>query len=331
MGRFLRTILHDNVAISAGGTPLEKDLGVNPISFLLLTLRAQTLAANTLPTLANLLAALSKVEVTFQGTSVVDVSLADLYRMSMALTRVAPIRENLDDDVNAVTFLTVPIPFSRVPYWVNEGIPATKKGNLTSKLTIAAAFTNITGVQVQLEQVELLDAVPLQFLKYTTKADTPAATGEKSYDLPLGNPILGVLLFGTTVPTGTSFNASIRKVKVKVDNVETGFSAAHWESLHNAFVQRADSEWELETVKFLENLAGVYTQNVETGAPADAFRSHRQYAYLDYDPLLDGSYALETEGKGAVQVLVTSDVADAIRLMPVELIKLPGAAAPGAA
>jgi len=113
--------------------------------------------------------------------------------------------------------------------------------------------------------------------------------------------------------------------------VEVGYSAAHWESLHNAFMQRAKPEWELETVKFLENLAAAYTQNVETGAPADAFRTHRQYAYLDYDPLLDGTYALETEGRGAVQVLVTSDVADAIRLMPVELIKLPGAGAPAAA
>lgn len=331
MARFLRTVLHDNVVIAAAGTPLEKDLGVNPISFLLLTLRAKTLAVNVLPTLANLLAAISKVEVTFQGTSVWDASLADLYRMSAALWRKFGIRENLDDDVNGVTFVTVPIPFSRVPYWPNEGIPATKKGSLTSKLTIAASFTNITTVDVQLEQVELLDAVPVQFLKVTTKSDTPSATGDKDYDLPLGNPILGALLFGTTVPTGTSFNASIRKVKVKVDNVETGFAAANWESLHNEFIIRAHPQWELETVKFLENLAAAYTQNVETGAPSDAFRTHRQYAYLDYDPLMDGTYALETEGRGAVQLKITSDVADAIRILPVELVRLPGAAAPAGA
>jgi hypothetical protein len=87
---FLRTILHDNVAIAAAGTPLEKDLGVNPISFLLLTLRAKTLTANTLPTLANLLAALSKIEVTFQGTSVVDLSFADLGAAGQHLVRARP-------------------------------------------------------------------------------------------------------------------------------------------------------------------------------------------------------------------------------------------------
>ena len=328
MARFLRTVVHQDVTLTAAAAPTEKNLGVNPISFLLFTIRAATLTVNVLPTLANLLGAVGNLEVLFKGTSIVAASLADHFRMCAALWGRWGIRENIDDDVNAVTFVTVPIPFSRIPYWNREAFPASRAGDVVLKVTPAATFPGITTVTMQVEQVELLDAVPQQFLKYTTFPKTPTAVGEHDMDLPLGNPILGALLFGTTVPTGTSFNASIAAVKMLVDNVENYYSFANWESLHGDFLIRAHPEWELETVRFLENLAAAYTQNVETGAPSDAQRIHRQYAYLDFDPLRNGMYQLETEGRGRVHLRITADVADAIRMLPIELIKLPGAEAP---
>jgi len=328
MARFLRTVVHQDVVVSAAGVPIEKNLGVNPLSFLLLTIRAQTLAANILPSLANLLAVLSSVDVRFKGTSIISLSPPDLLRMAAALWGRFAHRENLDDDVNGITWITLPVPFGRIPYWNMEAFPASRSGDLVLSATPAASFTNVTGVTLQVEQIELLDAVPQQFLKYTTFPKTPTAVGEHDMDLPLGNPILGALLFGTTVPTGTSFNASIAAVKMLVDNVENYYSFANWESLHGDFLIRAHPEWELETVRFLENLAAAYTQNVETGAPSDAQRIHRQYAYLDFDPLRNGMYQLETEGRGRVHLRITADVADAIRMLPIELIKLPGAEAP---
>jgi hypothetical protein len=39
MARFLKTVLHQDVSLAAGATPLEKDLGVNPLSHLTMTLR----------------------------------------------------------------------------------------------------------------------------------------------------------------------------------------------------------------------------------------------------------------------------------------------------
>jgi hypothetical protein len=325
MARYLRTVVHQDIAITAAGTPIEKNLGVNPLSFLLLTLRAQTLTANILPTLANLLSVLSSVDVRFKGTSIISLATVDLFRMAAALWGRFAHRENLDDDVNAVTWVTVPVPFGRIPYWNQEAFPASRAGDVVLSLTPAATFTAVASVTAQVEQIELLDAVPTQFLKYTTFPKTPSAAGEHDVDFPLGNPILGALLFGTTVPAGTSFNASIAAVKLLVDNVENYYSFANWESLHGDFLVRAHPEWELETVKFLENLAAAYTQNVETGAPAEAVRTHRQYAYLDFDPLRNGMYQLETEGRGRVHLRITADVADAIRVMPIELIKLPGA------
>ena len=46
MARFLRTVIHQDVTVTAAGTPIETNLGVNPISFLLVTIRAVISAAN---------------------------------------------------------------------------------------------------------------------------------------------------------------------------------------------------------------------------------------------------------------------------------------------
>jgi hypothetical protein len=330
MARFLHTVLHQDVAITAGGTPLEKNLGVNPISFLMLTIRAIISAANATPLLANLLGVLSNVEVKFQGTSVVSLSLADLHRMQGYLWRKFMRQQTVNDDANTVQWISVPVPFTRVPYWPNEGIPATKSGQLVATLTPAASFVNIGTVTVQLEQVELLDAVPVQFIKQTTLADTPAATGRKRYGLPLGNPILGIGLFGTTAPGAgaTTFNASLGQVKVLIDNVETGFSLANWETLRGLAGIRAPGAYDFADHE--HETPNAVAAGAETSDVSDADLADRQYAYLDYDPVGDGTYALETEGRGAVELEVNSDVADAIRIVPVELIKLPGAAAPAA-
>lgn len=324
MARYLRTVLEQDTTVTAGAVPIETDLGVNPISFLLLTIRVQTLTVNVLPTLENILGVFTNVEVLFKGTSIIALSMSDLYRMVAAIWGRFPIRQNLDDDVNAVSFLTVPVPFSRVPYWMQEAFPATRRGDLELRLTVAAAFTNVTSVTLQVEQIELLDAVPERFLKYTTFSKTPTAIGEHDNDFPLGNAIVGALLFGTTVPTGTSFNASIGTVKLLVDNVENFYSLANWESIHNDFIVRAQPPWDIAGHTHLENLAGVYTQNVESGPPSDAIHEHNSYAYLDFDPIRDNTFLLETEGRGRVHLRINADVADAIRIMPIELIVLPG-------
>lgn len=323
--RFLRTIIDEDVSISAGASPYTKDLPVNPLSFLLLTIRAVTLTANTVPTLANLLEVFSSVEVSFKGTTMVGASLVDLARLVMHLWRCRILRENINDDASNITWVTVPIPFGRIPFHPEECFPPTRKGDLTLKLNIASSFTNVGSVTIILEAVELLDAAPKRFTKITTTPKTPTATGEHEVDLPLGNPILGALIFGTTTPTGTSWSASVRKVKLLVDNVESHYSSARWESLHNDGHWRGIFPWDFVRHTHLENLAAAYTQNAESGAVSDAVREDEKYIFLDFDPLRDDRYLLETEGRGRIHLKITADVVDAIRVLPIELIRLPSA------
>jgi len=330
MARFLRSVIHQDVTVAAAGVPIEKLLGVNPISFLLLTVRASILAANATPLLANLLAVFPNVEVLFKGTSIVSLSLADLLRHAGYTWGRFPHQQTVHDDAATVHWVSVPVPFGRIPYWSKEAFPASRSGDLTLKLTIAAAFTNITTVTVQVEQIELLDAVPTQFLKYTTFSKTPSVVGEHDIDFPLGNPILGATLFGTTAPGAgaVNFNASIAQAKLLVDNVENYYSLANWESLRGDHLIRAPSAWDFadhehETPNAVG--AGVNTSDVSFGDLID-----RQYVYLDFDPLRNGEYQLETEGRGRVHLRINADVADAIRMIPTELIMLPGAGAAGA-
>lgn len=330
MARYLRSTLFTNETVTAGAVPMQRDLPVNPLSFLLVTLRFQTLAALTLPSLANVLGVFTNVEVLQKGATVFGASLADAFRIVGHVWRRWPRLFRLNDDVNATSFLTVPIPFSRVPYWTEEAFPAVRKGDLSLKLTIAAAFTAITGVQLQVETLEILDADPRRFMKVTTGAKTPADTNEHTVDLPIGNDILGILLFGTTVPAGTSFNASIRTVKLLLDNVEFQTALGNFESLHGENLVRHGAMYDPTSLRILENLAAAYTQNVESGAPADLDGDAANYLYLDYDPLTDGQYAIKTAGRASVQLKIKPDVADAIRTLPVELVTLPGAGGPAA-
>ena len=56
------------------------------------------------------------------------------------------------------------------------------------------------------------------------------------------------------------------------------------------------------------------------------------YAYLDFDPLNDMSFALMTANRARVHLRINADVADAIRVIPVEMVSVRavGGARPGA-
>ena len=76
MARRHNTILHDRVTFAAAAVPLEKDLPINPISFISLGIRGVNDGASAIPSLANILAAVANVEVLLDGRSLVQGSLS---------------------------------------------------------------------------------------------------------------------------------------------------------------------------------------------------------------------------------------------------------------
>lgn len=325
MGIFKTYQLYEDQALTAGMLPLEKDLTVNPLSHLAITIKAKTLTANTLPTLANLLAVLTNVEVIFKTSGFISMSLADLFRYSGYVLGRFPRPARLNDDVNHVTWITVILPFGRKLWDMKECFPPTSKGDLALKLSVASSFTNITGVLLAVEQFIMPDATPEQFVKAMTKTKTPTATGWHEVDFPIGNPIFGALLFGTTVPTGTSWDASIARLSVLLDETEAYNRETPWEHLHLALAGRIESPWDFGFHTHLENLGATYAQNAESGPPSDAESVITNYGLLDFDPQRNDEWILETAGRGRVHLNIYADVADAIRVIPMELIKVAAA------
>jgi hypothetical protein len=324
---FLRSRLVQDEAVTAGGPVMTHDLPVNPLSVILYTIRAEVLAANTIASLANLLAAMSRVEIVYKGQNIVSASLADLYAMAYYLRGTAPHQGRKSDAAAAArVWITVPIMLSRRAYWLEEAFPAVRRGELQLQSTPATAFTNITNVTLQVETVELLEATPARFTKYTTISKTPTAIGDHDVDLPIGNPIVGVLLFGTTVPVDGSFNASVGQLRLLVDNVEQYYALTNWESLKAGESIRCDADWQASEGSVRAGAAvPVANELFEAFQWPTSFL--RNYAYLDFDPLYDLDLALMTEGRSRVHLRINADVADAIRVLPVEMIAVAGGAA----
>jgi hypothetical protein len=319
---FLRTVLVQNRAEAADRT-FQEDLPVNPLSQILVTLRGDIDTVNTNEPLADFLNTVTSLGVMFRGQDVVRGSLRDLAVLNAILTGQAPFGQRVQDAATETWSLTVPINFGRVPYMGEECFPAVKRGDLRLEMTLDVQSVDVDLLELQIETVELLNASPARFLKYTTNNVTFGTTGQEVVRLPIGNPLLGCLLFSTTVPTAALTTATWEQLRTKVDNVEAFFARANWDTLQGDMLRRIKSD-----LAFLSQ----HLHRVDSTTVTDAFVSSlgpiragasgmlEQYAYLDLDPLKDSSYMLETAGRADVVIQRDAGVADAGRFIPVELV-----------
>jgi len=211
MALFRRTVVVQDETPTADGT-YDYDLPINPLSHLIFTHKCLNAGVNTKATLAQMLGAIEKVEITQFGATVISLNGADLYALNCYLLGKQPWQGNIINTDNAVRFMTLMIPFGRKLYDPGECMPATARGELTLKIQTDIADTGYDGVIFQVEAVELLEATPTRRLKYTTISHTPSATGESDIDLPIGNPYVGLLVYSTTVPDGTNVDTAAEEV-----------------------------------------------------------------------------------------------------------------------
>lgn len=319
---FLRTVLVQNRTEGSDRT-FQEDLPVNPLSVILITLRAQSTGALLSTTIRQMFTMMTSVGVMFRGQDVIRGSLADLAFLNACATGWLPFGKRVGIADDAVFSLTVPLCFGRKPYDAMECFPSTRRGDLVLEATVDVAVTGADGLSLQIETVEMLDAVPRQFLKYTTIANTFASTGQEAVRLPIGNPFLGALLFGTTVPTAATRTATFDQFRIKVDNVEYGYARTNWESVHGEMNRR----WHGSDEFLVDHLhAGTYVTTVESESegPSSMAGLFESYGYVDYDPMGDGEYAIDTAGRADVVLQRDSGTADAGRILPVELVRVQG-------
>jgi hypothetical protein len=320
---FLRQVLVQDETLAVS-TQRTDDLPVNPLSLILVTLRNlnDTGTLTDYGTVQSLLLQIARLEVLFKGSAIVSGSLADLARLNGILVGGGPFQTSMSNVNNDVRSVTVPILLGRRPFWAAECFPAVRRGELQLQLTSAAAVAGLDTLTIQIETVELLGAAPTRFLKYTTISRTPAATGDSDVDLPIGNKMAGVLLFGTSAPTGATQNASFGQLRLLLDNVEHYYARTNWETLHNELMRRVQETSQSAPHMHLENVAAMYAQFAQTEQDQQVLGFWNNYAYLDFDPHTDDQWLLDTHGRARIHMRVNADVADAQRILPLELIEV---------
>lgn len=298
--KFINSVLALNETVTKN-TVDTWDLPVSALSHIILTLRALNAAGFecTKYELENLI---SKVEVLYRGAAIISLSGVELDTYNALLFRNLPILGNQVAAINSVRTLCLVIPFGRKIFDAVECFPSTKKGELQLQITwnTAAATPNIGTPQIQIETVELPEATPKQYVKVTTLTKTPTAIGLHDVDLPMGNKYIGIGLHATSVPIGIAWTKSISYVKMLVDNVEYDYAKANWESLH-----------------------GMLLNKIGHREPYDLDADHDHYmdaALLDFDPLGDDSYLLDTKPFASLKLRIYADIADLILLHPIELV-----------
>lgn len=317
---FLRTLQITERAIAADAVEVY-DLGVNPLSVIYLTLRP----LNDTGTLANyqryrgICAAMNRVSVTFRGENIVsmrgeDIAAFNYLRWGMVPQEANP--DNVNDERRAVV---VPIVLGRYPWQKSSCFPGVNRGELQLEIDWDIADTGYDGMRFSAETLEFPGAKPKEYEKRVQQTLTFPATGDQDLDLPVGNRVRGILLWGTTAFAGATPAPSWGRVKVLLDNQEAGYANTDWEVL------MADAAlWGrlpyMGEHKHTVNAAGAGVE--ETTSVFDVAEDFTNYAYLDYDPTGDDEFTLDTAGSASFKLRAAAETADAVRAVPVEVIKV---------
>lgn len=307
--------------ISADGI-FTFDMAVNPLSVILLALRP----LNNTGTLADypryraICAAANRINLLYRGESIVSARGEDLAALNWFRWGMQPWEANPDNVDNERRCVVLPIVLGRYPYAPKSCFPATKRGELVLELDLDIADTGYDGLRISVETIELLGATPSEYEKKVQVTQTMAATGDQDLDLPIGNLNRGILLFGTTAFAGAAPAPSWGSMKVLLDNQEHGYAQTDWEVAH-----MLPSLWGRHP-----NLSGDHKHTVnaagagveETTSVFDQQEDYTNYAYLDFDPTGDDTFTLDTRGHSRFHVRGNVETADAVRAIPIEVIKV---------
>ena len=301
-------------------------LPTNPLTALAITIRCLTAAANVVDTAMLLALQLLSVQVRFRGAQIHALSGDDLMRMTACMGIYAPKLYNPAIADNSPRALTLVIPFGRKLFDPAECFPSTQKGESELYISWDAVTSNYDNITLDISTIELPDAKPSRFLRMTTMSDTPAATGDKDYDLPRLAPLCGIGVFQTaSYPTNAT--ATINAIKVLLNSLDTGYTDIDPVTMRALSPMNAANALASDITTQLENAAAGYTQNVLSTGLHTLTGADRDFMYLDYDPARDGAHLLGGDKAAEVKLRINFGATSAIRIIPVELFPpslLPG-------
>jgi hypothetical protein len=320
--RFLQSIVRPNTDFPAGAFATI-DLPVNPLSLILLNFEltdAADGAAAIESALDDLLTNVTSVIIKHKGENIISGTLRDLVAVNAVIGRRFPGWDRMNSRTGNIRRVTIMLGFGRRGYDPMECFPATSRGNLTLDITRAANPAAFTDVNLTVEAVELIEANPTRYLKYTPNAQT-AVVGQFDQALPIGNPYLGLLFFDTAMATLDTIVTSWGTVKLLKDNIEQYYPLSDAPTLAgmlNSQMRQAFPEWGHVHATIDAIAAGALTSDFKTPVS----QGLRGYFYMDFDPNGDDMYMMETQGAADIKIRAVGTSATAVRVTPIELVSV---------
>jgi len=322
---FIQSILSHDEAVTLG-TVVTKDLPVNPLSHILLTLKLARsgTATSHVPRFMNIPAIFSRIEVLYKGSAVYSLSGVDCFASGILINNFESWAVNCEDLEDAEWALTLLVPLTRKLYDPIECFPATTRGELILQLTYAAASADWDDIRMQIETVELPDATASQFIKQTTLSATPTANVPLDIPLPIGNDISDIIVWQHQIQDGTSDTAAIDKMEILVDNINHFYPESFIETIQNMTGWRrpAPGYFGYHTHKLS---AASFVEGAQVSAPKPEDHVLACYMLMPFDLLRDGTYSLKTAGASDVNLRLDVAAFGALRIIPVEVVGSSGA------
>ncbi len=316
---FIHSVLVEEQDPAADGV-LTHDLPVNPLSAVLIHLKPlnESSTFTTFTNLALMLDALNNITVTKSGITLFDASGRDAYQLLRHRWHRDVIQNGNINTDNVRRSIVIPILFGRRLLDPQEGLPASRNGELQISLDVDVASAGYDDLRYSIETIELPSANFQSFNRCTRISQTLQATGRNDLELPIGHQIRGVLLFQTTAFTGATPTPGLGRVSVLKDGVQQGYMSTDVEvtriiaALNGMGPARYD-----EHVHFAD-LDGASDADIEP--PEQESLIDDNYVYLDFDHTRDDAYILETANSQRLVVRTEAEVAEAVRAITIEKV-----------
>jgi hypothetical protein len=319
--RFLHSIVQPNIDLVASADITPFDLPVNPLSALLLRFEID----NTDPTtdliysaIDNVVDQITSIRVQHKGEDIIQGTLRDLMTLNMVAFGAYPGWARLSSLNATIRSLVFPLCLGRRMYDKLSCFPATSRGNLRFLMTAGADGAGYTDINFSVSAIELIEAEPTEHVKYTTNSRA-AVAGQYDASLPIGNALLGILLFDPGLQATEAATYSWGDVKLLKDNVEQYYPLERIEVLASALFANKGG-FPYWPGHFHEKIAAVGAASRTTEAESEESSAQHGYGYLDFDPLKDGDYQLETEGAADLKIRAVGGDTGTVRWLPVERI-----------
>jgi hypothetical protein len=292
------------------------ELAVNPLSVVLIKLAPlnDTGTIGDFVSYLELCDAINRVSILHRGQSIFNMTGRDAAMMAALRNRAVPWMANHALTNNHRICGVLPIFLGRRAYDPKSCFPASRSGELVLELDLDVADTGYDDLQYSVDTIELMGASPTEYERKVSLSRTFGASGINDVDLPVGNLVRGILCFGTTSFTGATPAPTLGRIKTVVDNVEIGYSSIDFEVAHSLPGLRG-----MGVPAYDGHIHGTDGTILPSGVGSGGWQN---YCFLDFDPMHDDSLSLDTNGMSRFQVRSDAEAAEAVRMIPIERIKV---------